>query len=71
MSISGSNTPASNTRPPPPGVRLTSLSALYKPAFKPYAFSHMYDTKYNNDFQGKYAKPPSPLRLVSNISFDT
>ncbi|XP_031553583.1 uncharacterized protein LOC116290641 [Actinia tenebrosa] len=60
-----SNTPVSNARPVPPGVRLTSLSALYKPAFKPYAFSHMYNTKYSNDFQGTYAAPPSPLRPES------
>ncbi|KAK3696489.1 hypothetical protein QZH41_011801, partial [Actinostola sp. cb2023] len=47
---------------PGPGVRLTSLSALYQPAFKPYAFSHMYSTKYNQDFHEKYVIPPSPTR---------
>ncbi|EDO44515.1 predicted protein [Nematostella vectensis] len=46
-------------------ARLTSLSALYQPAFKPYSFSHMYDTKYNNDFQGRYRPPPSPTRPES------
>lgn len=45
-----------------PGVRLTSLSALYQPAFKPYAFSHMYSTKYENDFPEKYITRPEPLR---------
>lgn len=46
-----------------PGVRLTSLSALYQPAFKPYSFSHMYSTKYNDDFEGRYWPRPSPNRV--------
>lgn len=45
-----------------PGMRLTSLSALYQPAFKPYSFSHMYNTKYNADFEGRYLPPPLPIR---------
>ena len=45
-----------------PGLRLTSLSALYQPAFKPYSFSHMYSTKYNSDFEGRYLPPPLPDR---------
>jgi len=44
------------------GLRLTSLSALYQPAFKPYSFSHMYNTKYNADFEGRYVPPPLPDR---------
>lgn len=48
-----------------PGVRLTSLSALYQPAFKPYSFTHMYDTKYNSDFKGRYWPPPMPNRVSS------
>ncbi|CAH3148969.1 unnamed protein product [Porites lobata] len=46
-----------------PGLRLTSLSALYQPAFKPYSFSYMYNTKYNADFEGRYAPPPLPDRV--------
>lgn len=46
-----------------PGMRLTSLSALYQPAFKPYSFSHMYNTKYNADFEGRYMPPPLPIRV--------
>ncbi|KAL9972107.1 hypothetical protein ACROYT_G018355 [Oculina patagonica] len=46
-----------------PGMRLTSLSALYQPAFKPYSFSHMYSTKYNADFEGRYMPPPLPIRV--------
>lgn len=45
-----------------PGLRLTSLSALYRPAFKPFSFSHMYSTKYNSDFEGRYMPPPLPQR---------
>lgn len=45
-----------------PGLRLTSLSALYQPAFKPFFFSHMYNTKYNADFEGRYMPPPLPDR---------
>ncbi|XP_068718722.1 uncharacterized protein [Montipora capricornis] len=45
-----------------PGHRLTSLSALYRPAFKPFSFSHMYSTKYNADFEGRYLPPPLPQR---------
>lgn len=44
------------------GGRYSSLNALYEPMFKPYSFSHMYDTKYRSDFQGRYRPPASPER---------
>ncbi|XP_046852265.1 uncharacterized protein LOC124445581 isoform X2 [Xenia sp. Carnegie-2017] len=44
---------------------LTSLSALYRSTYKPYQFTHMYGTHYNQDFQGRFVLPPQPERQIS------
>jgi len=42
-----------------------SLSALYEPAFKPYQFSHMYNSKYQRDYPYRYWPKPEPDRVES------
>ncbi|XP_028401793.1 uncharacterized protein LOC114524807 [Dendronephthya gigantea] len=44
---------------------LTSLSALYRSAYKPYQFTHMYGTHYHQTFQGRFAQPPPAERQAT------
>lgn len=53
------------------GGRYSALNALYEPMFKPYSFSHMYNTKYKSDFQGRYCPPASPERYLPVCSSRT